>query len=169
MIEFALGADDAAMGEHDVLGNGQPQPGAAGFAGTGLVYPVEALKQAGQVFGRNAGTEILHIKFDASGDGTSSQHNPPPGMSVFQRIVHQVRENLMDGLGIGSHLGGSVVFDFQFDILYPRDFAEALHRFLQQLGRRAGLDVETLLARFHPWPGSADPPSGATCARRSCG
>ena len=35
----------------------------------------------------------------------------------------------------------------------PRDFAKALHRFLQEFGRRAGLDVETLLSRFHPRQG----------------
>ena len=66
MIEFALGADGAAVSQHDVFGDGQSQAGAAGFAGAGLVYAVEALEQARQVLGGNARTEILNIELDAS-------------------------------------------------------------------------------------------------------
>ncbi len=47
----------------------------------------------------------------------------------------------------------ALVFDLEFDILRPRDFAKTLHRFLQQVSRRSGLNVETLLARFHSGQG----------------
>src|SRR5258708_37218118 len=67
VAEFAFGADGAAVGEHDVFGDGETEAGAAGFAGAGLVDAVEALEEAGQVLGGNAGAEILHIKFDAAG------------------------------------------------------------------------------------------------------
>ena len=77
----------------------------------------------------------------------------PPDCGVFQSIVHEIGKNLMDGLGISSHPGRGQVFDHQFDILRPRDFAKALHRLLQQVRRRGGFDVETLLARFHPRQG----------------
>ncbi len=59
----------------------------------------------------------------------------------------------MDGLGIGAHLGGGVVFDLQLDILCARNFAKTLHRFLQKVSRRDRLDVETLFAGFHPRQG----------------
>ena len=65
MVEFALRANGAAVRQHDVFGDGQPQSGAAGFAGAGFVDPVEALEQAIQMLGRNTGAKILNIEFDA--------------------------------------------------------------------------------------------------------
>ena len=44
----------AAVLGHDFRGDGQPQAGAAGLAGTSLVHAVEALKHMGTVFGRDA-------------------------------------------------------------------------------------------------------------------
>ena len=65
MVEFAFGADGAAVGEHDVLGDGEAEAGAAGFAGTRFVDAIEAFEKARQMFGGDAGAEILHIEFDA--------------------------------------------------------------------------------------------------------
>ena len=73
MVEFAFGADGASMGEHDVFGDCQSQAGAAGFAGTGLVDPVEALEQSREVFGGDAGAEIPHVEFNSMRRRTSTQ------------------------------------------------------------------------------------------------
>src|ERR1700675_1232204 len=62
--EFAFGADGAAVGQHDVFGDGEAQAGAAGFAGAGFVDAIEAFEQAGQVLGGDAGAEIFDIKLD---------------------------------------------------------------------------------------------------------
>ena len=48
--ELAFRADDAAVGEHDVLGDGQAKASAAGLAGTGFIDPVEALEDAVEMF-----------------------------------------------------------------------------------------------------------------------
>ena len=64
MGQFAFGANRAAVGQHNVLGDGQAKAGAAGFARTGFIDAVEALEQAGQVFAGDAGAEILHVEFD---------------------------------------------------------------------------------------------------------
>ena len=66
------------MGQHDVFGDRQSQPGSSGFARARLVHPVEALEQARQVLGGNAGTEILHIEFDAFRDRPRPQNDPAP-------------------------------------------------------------------------------------------
>jgi hypothetical protein len=76
VIEFALGANGAAVGQHDMFGDRQSQPGSSRFARARLVHPVETLEQAGQVLGGNAGTEILHIEFDAFRDRPCPQNDP---------------------------------------------------------------------------------------------
>ena len=90
MIEFALGADGAAMGKDDVFGNGEPQAGAARFAGAGSIHPVEAFKQASQVLGRNARAEILNVELDSLWYRPSSQDNAATLSGIFQSIVHQI-------------------------------------------------------------------------------
>jgi len=90
VIEFALGADGTAMGKDDVFGDGKPQAGAARFARAGSIHPVEALKQASQVLGRNAGTEILNVELDSLRYRPSSQDNAATLRGIFQSIVHQI-------------------------------------------------------------------------------
>ena len=46
MGQVAFGADAAAVGDHDVLGDGQAQAGASGFAGAGFVDAIETLEEA---------------------------------------------------------------------------------------------------------------------------
>ena len=46
---------------HHVFDDGQAQAGAAGVALTAAVHPVEALGQAGNVFGRNAWAGVLYL------------------------------------------------------------------------------------------------------------
>ena len=110
MIEFALGPDGAAVGQHDVFGDGQSQTRTTGFARTGLIYPVEALEQAGQVFGRNAGTEILNIELHALRDRPRPQNDAAARSGIFQSIVHEVGKYLVDGFRISANLGSGSVF-----------------------------------------------------------
>ena len=79
MVELAFGAYCASMGEHDVFGDCQSQAGAAGFAGASLVDPVEALEQSRQVFGGDAGSEVLHIEFNRMRCRTSAQDDAATG------------------------------------------------------------------------------------------
>ena len=77
------------MGQHDVFGDGQSQPRAAGFAGAGLVYPVESAQtgEAGvrkECRDRNPGHRIRRLRRRAAlpeqsapRNGRISAHCPP--------------------------------------------------------------------------------------------
>src|ERR1035438_2630092 len=96
VVEFAFGADGAAVGEHDVLGDGEAESGAAGFAGAGLVDAVKALEEARKMLGRNAGAEILNIKFnpefDAAFGGTRAEQNTSARAAVLHGVVDKIRK-----------------------------------------------------------------------------
>ncbi len=59
----ALGGDGTAVGLHNLLGDGQTQPGIAGMGAAGGVQPEKLLKHAGELFRRNGGARV------AEGDG----------------------------------------------------------------------------------------------------
>ena len=98
--ELAFGADRAAMGEHDVLGDGEAQTGASGLAGASFIDAVETLEEAGQVLGGNAGTEIADEEFYGVRDGASAEHDASAGSTIFHGIVDQVGKDLMDGFAV---------------------------------------------------------------------
>src|SRR5215469_12899701 len=101
--EFAFGADQAAVGAHDVLGDGQAEAGTPGFAGAGFVDAVEALKQARQVLGGDARTVIANIEFDASLRGLSTELDSAAGAPVLHGIVDQVRKYLVNRFPVREH------------------------------------------------------------------
>ncbi len=105
MGEFAFGADGAAVGEHDVFGDGEAEAGASGFAGAGFVDAIEALEEARKVLGGDAGAEILHEEFHGVGNGAGPEHDSSAGGTVLQGIVNQVGKNLVDGFAVGENRG----------------------------------------------------------------
>ena len=66
VAQFAFGPDASAVGLDDVLDDGQAQAGAAGLAGAGFVNAVEALEDAVEVLGGDAGAEVLDGELDLS-------------------------------------------------------------------------------------------------------
>ena len=102
MVEFALGTDRAAVRQHNMFGNGQPQSGSAGLAGPGFIYPVKTFEEPAEVLGGNARTEISNVKFDGCGNGSRSQNDTAAASSIFQRIVHKIGEDLMDCFRISA-------------------------------------------------------------------
>ena len=102
MGEFAFGADGAAVGEHDVLGDGEAEAGASGFAGAGFVDAIEAFEQAREMLGGDAGAEILDEEFDGVGNGAGAENDASAGWAVFHGIVDQVGKNLVDGFAVGE-------------------------------------------------------------------
>src|SRR5579863_5984385 len=104
--EFAFGADGAAVGEHDVLGDGQAEASATGLSGAGLVHAVKPFKQSRQVLGGNAGAEILNVEFDSELDAARRRPGPVQsaviGTAVFHGVVNQVGKYLRDGLTVGE-------------------------------------------------------------------
>src|ERR1043166_8290798 len=58
-LALALDLELAAVGAHQVLDDGEPEPGASELARAGLVHAVEALGDPRQVFGGNADSGVL--------------------------------------------------------------------------------------------------------------
>ncbi len=83
MGEFAFGADGAAVGQHDVLGNGKAEAGAPGLAGAGFVDAIEALEQAREVLRGNASAEVLDKEFDSARNGAGAKNDSSAGSSIF--------------------------------------------------------------------------------------
>src|SRR5258708_6728291 len=89
--EFVLGGDRPAMGEDDMFRDGEAEAGASGLARAGFIHAIETLEEARQMFGGDAGAEILHIKFDAEFDSplpsprcrATPQTDPPPRPAAF--------------------------------------------------------------------------------------
>src|ERR1700722_17971803 len=104
MGQFAFGADGTAVGEHDVFGDGEAEAGASGFTGAGFIDAVKAFEQAREMFGSDAGAEILDEEFDGVRDSTGSEDDSSARGSVFQGIVDQVGEDLMNGFAVGQDL-----------------------------------------------------------------
>ena len=103
MVEFAFGADGAAVGQHDVFGDGQAEASTAGFAGAGFVDAIEAFEQSRQVLGGDAGAEILNKEFNTANCGTRAQNNAPAGTAVFHGVVNEIGKHLMNCFAVGTH------------------------------------------------------------------
>src|SRR5579862_4197104 len=101
--EFAFGANAAAMGEHDVFGDGQPEAGASRFTGARFIDTIETFEEARQVLGRNPGAEIAHEEFYCAGGGAGAQDDFSASGAVFKGIVDQVGKNLVNGFAVGQH------------------------------------------------------------------
>ncbi len=79
MGQVAFGADGAAVGEHDVLGDGEAEAGASGFAGAGFVDAIEAFEEAGKMFRGDAGAEVLDEEFYGAGNGAGAEDDSSAG------------------------------------------------------------------------------------------
>ena len=89
------------MGLHNVLDDGEAEAGAAGFARARLVDAVEALEDALQVLGGNAGAEVLNGELDLRGEKARGRTNAFSRFCVFEAVFQEVSEDLMHGVGIG--------------------------------------------------------------------
>src|ERR1700733_16092121 len=161
--EFAFGADGAAVGEHDVFGDGKAKAGASGFAGAGFVDSIEAFEEAREMFRGNACAEILHEEFDGMGNRAGAEDDASAGSTILQGVIDQVGKNLMNGFAVGENHGkifrqwiraGKVpalqmvsgrILNLQLDAVGAGDFAEALFGVVQQFGGRDTLGLETSL------------------------
>src|SRR2546430_14655099 len=99
--------------------NGEAQAGAAGLPGARLVDPVEALEDAVEVFGGDAGAEVADAELDGAagakgaagvrylaGAHQDSAVRLVAGLAVLDAIFDEVAEDLEDGVGVGDDLGG---------------------------------------------------------------
>lgn len=100
MAKFAFRTNRASVSKHDVFGDGETEAGAARFAGAGFIDPVKTLEQARQVLGADARSEVLNEKLHCMRNGSRAKDHASSGRAVFQRIVDEIREHLMNRLPV---------------------------------------------------------------------
>src|SRR6266852_2240106 len=102
LAHFALDPDAAAVNFDKMLGDGEPQPGAADFAGTGNIDAVEALEDAWLVRPRDADAGIRNREGYFGAVCRSADHNLATGRSVLHRIVEQILQNFREAAAVGG-------------------------------------------------------------------
>src|ERR1039458_259308 len=147
--EFAFGPDAAAVGQDDVLDDGQAEAGAAGLAGACFVDAVEALEDAIEVLGGDAGAEVLDGEFDFGGNIGLKQPradaNPAAGFAVLEGVLNEVAEDLVHGVGIGQDQRIGRAGRFEFDPGVDDDSAQGLDGVLDQGAGPRGLQRELVV------------------------
>src|ERR1043166_75332 len=115
VIQFAGGADRSVVSVDDVFRDRKAEPRAAGFAGTRFIDAIKALEEPGQMFRSDSLAEVANIEFDIFRVIPRADDDPIGARRVFECVVNEVGENLVDGVPIGPHDAGSVVFNDKRD------------------------------------------------------
>src|SRR3990167_3682022 len=109
LSQFAFHKDFPPLGLDQMFYNRQPQSGPAGGAGPaggsrpGLVDPIKALKNARQIFRRNADSSVPYRKFHPLPVLNGGNLNDAPFRGVLDGIINEVGKNLTERLRIGLH------------------------------------------------------------------
>ena len=90
------------MGEHDVFGDCESEPGAAGLSRTRLVDSIKALEDAIEMFEGDAGAEVADKELNLGFEFASAYADALPTLGVFHRILDQIAEDLVERVGIGE-------------------------------------------------------------------
>ncbi len=93
------------MGRHQVPGNRQAQPRAAGLARARPVGPVETVEDVGQVFRFDATPRVAHRDRDHETAAGSRDRDAAAGGRVCDGVVQQIAQHLPDAFGIHIHEG----------------------------------------------------------------
>jgi len=92
--------DAAPVDLNDVLDNGEPQAGSADLPAPGLVHPVKALKETGEVLFFNADALVTHLDENALIGVFGADPDLTVRMAVFDGIVQEVHHGLFKKGGI---------------------------------------------------------------------
>src|SRR2546430_186156 len=108
MAKFALDPDASAVDFDEMLGDGEPQASAAGFAGTGHIDTIETLEDARLVgFGdANAGVGDGDDYFGVAGLGADDDF--PPGHGVLRGVVQQILQHFGEPTAVSGDIGDRV-------------------------------------------------------------
>src|SRR5216684_815060 len=93
LAHFAIDPDAAAVNFDKMFGDGEPQPGAADFAGTSHINAVEALEDARLVRLWDSDAGIRNRKGYFGAVRGSADHDLAAGWSVLHGIVQQILQN----------------------------------------------------------------------------
>jgi hypothetical protein len=103
----------AAMSLGNVFYNRQSQTGSAHAAAAGLVHPVETLEQPRQMLLRNTDAMILDTDNHLRILSTGSQQNRTLRLTVFNGVIQQIGDRLLDEGGI--QYGGRFLITIKLD------------------------------------------------------
>jgi hypothetical protein len=84
-----------------VLHDGEPEACAAQCPRAGLVHPVEALEDAAQIGWRDSDAGVPHPHCKQVGVALDGYVYAAARIGVFDRVVEQVEQDLLDGCGVG--------------------------------------------------------------------
>src|ERR1035437_9390890 len=100
----ALDPNRAVVPLHNMLHNGQTQPGSAQFTRPRLIDSIEPLKKPGVVLSRNSRSTIRNFeRHKLRPRATPMDFDRAPHGSVFTGIIQKIDEHLLNPPGIGSH------------------------------------------------------------------
>src|SRR5262245_56832421 len=92
----------AALRQHEVLDDGQAEPGAAELPRARLVDAVEALGDPWQVRARDTDAGVAHAELHAGPIERPRAHGDPAALRrVLHRVVYEINEDLREAIVIG--------------------------------------------------------------------
>lgn len=118
LAKGAVKADGAGVGEGDVFDDCKAKAGAAVGASAAFLDAIEALEDAGLVFGGDAGPVVLTANFDAGLGSVDAEADLEPAVGEFgiaEGIGEKIEEDLLDAEAVGFDLVG-VGVDLDFDL-----------------------------------------------------
>src|SRR5579859_2569220 len=103
--DSALNPEASTMGLHDMAGDGEAQAGAAGFAGTGGVYPVEALENSLLLCLGDSNTRVGDGDHDVAIRAGRRNLNFSAGGCVLQGVVQKILQDFLKSIGVPARRG----------------------------------------------------------------
>ena len=137
------------MAHHSVPDDGEPQAAAAAFSGTGLVHPVKAVKNMGQVFFGDADARVLHLQHRLVFPGKEPQADAAAPDVILDAVFGQVENDLVDAVRVAQDAHVRRKLAPEIHLLLPGQGREELQRFLHhgpelhRLADRRGLPVHS--------------------------
>ena len=102
---LAFDPESAAVGFDDVLGDGEAEAGAAGFAGAGGVHAIEAFEDAFLIRQRNADAGVGDGDDGFARAGGGADVDVPAWRRVLDGVVEEILENVAEQSGIAADGG----------------------------------------------------------------
>src|SRR2546428_12893154 len=98
------------MGLHDVLDDRESEPRPSERPRARLLHPEEALGEARKVLRWNPATRVRDVDLDHARvrptPRTNGYDDPAAGWRVFDGVVDQVDQHLLQAVGVGEHRRG---------------------------------------------------------------
>src|SRR5262249_17258230 len=99
---LAFDGERAAVGFDDAAADGEAEAGASRGAVAGGIDAVEALRQVGEVLGRDPFTRVLHARDDLPARGLRGEADAAAFRGVPHGVVHQVEEEAGEVIAVAA-------------------------------------------------------------------